>query len=872
MASKTLYPPIVDSYMPAFLAGTGSVCTVYFSLSKFNSSSDFKSVHATVVRQNTGMNVVKLTENRTTGIILNLSKQAVEGQENLYYIEITNNDLSSEVDGYQGWIPGWVYKIQLRLSDAIYDGTEGQEQWLNNNSNSFSEWSTICTVKATSKIKYEISGLPIDTREESSISEGIYTVGTSTLQLPGHFYRQDLTELIYSYNFKLYDSNDNIIEDSGDIYANKYQDCDSFNYTLKTELINDNDYSLAFKFITVNKYEDGFYLFDEDKDDRFKFTCSLVVKEEPPCSLLSIENDEQISTPTMINQWVMKDIVKTSREEEEDEGRIALKFFKDGNPIISCNLCVRRASSLDNFSTWTDIYLYTARQEYVNNIPVFYDYTAESGVWYKYGVQEITINGNREKLNVMSKAVMRNYSYSFLLGKDNQQLKLMFDNVINNFKYQIYDSKVDPIGSKFTNITRNAATYYRTFPINGLISFWMDENKLFTNKKDIYKYLNVIDLYDEYNFNNNIINEDGEHISQYDYIYERDFRNQVLKFLQDGEYKLFKSPTEGNIIVRLTDVNCIPNQPLDRMIYSFNANAHEVDAPTMENYLKYGFYKVDKYSDNFAVYETKLGQISLNCPVGTNIFDLIKSKYDGGSQNIAGYIRKVMNIHHIKITFDGKPLKVYNNAINSSDSTDKRTVLGNNFELNGKLFTVYYPNNIYEFDSRLNYKLDEQLIIKGDVDGFISYVPITVDFLYDFSSDKYIGKRIKSEVVKSCIGQFSKECVPNENVYKEIYLKYKTDWAFTFRKMLNLSSIEIEANPGAAFRIRSLSEDYGDVHIIGETGQLRLYELENINSIIYLGMATSKSPSELNAFEQKNTDVLINYIYLIDEGIYQEEV
>ena len=35
MASYVLYPPIVDGYMPSFVAGNSSYCRVYFSLSKF---------------------------------------------------------------------------------------------------------------------------------------------------------------------------------------------------------------------------------------------------------------------------------------------------------------------------------------------------------------------------------------------------------------------------------------------------------------------------------------------------------------------------------------------------------------------------------------------------------------------------------------------------------------------------------------------------------------------------------------------------------------------------------------------------------------------------------------------------------------------
>ena len=101
--------------------------------------------------------------------------------------------------------------------------------------------------------------------------------------------------------------------------------------------------------------------------------------------------------------------------------------------------------------------------------------------------------------------VMRNFNYSFLLGQNNQQLKLMFDNTMNSFKIQIQESKYDLIGTNYPIITRNASTKYRTFPINGLISFWMDENNLFCNKKDIYQYDDVLDEYELYNNDNNIM-------------------------------------------------------------------------------------------------------------------------------------------------------------------------------------------------------------------------------------------------------------------------------------------------------------------------------------------------------------------------------
>jgi len=41
---------------------------------------------------------------------------------------------------------------------------------------------------------------------------------------------------------------------------------------------------------------------------------------------------------------------------------------------------------------------------------------------------------------------------------------------------------------------------------------------------------------------------------------ERIYREYVEAFLNDGGYKLYKSPTEGNMIVTFVNVSLVPNQ------------------------------------------------------------------------------------------------------------------------------------------------------------------------------------------------------------------------------------------------------------------------------------------------------------------------
>ena len=880
MASRTLYPPLIDSYMPAFKAGNNP-CRIYFRLSKFNGSGDFKNLHVSIVKQNTGMNVIKTTDDnnryRATGIIINVAYTKVEDEDNLYYIDIPDSDLSSTSGSYSGWIPGWIYKVQLRLSNAVYDGSIGQAAWLNGNASNFSEWSTICIVKATGRIDYQIPILDIDTTNENENQEvETQEYQSTTLDISGSFIREvDSSELIHSYRFTLYDINDEIIETSGDIYANEYQDSDSFRYLFKTELRNGETYKLAFKFETINKYVDGFYKFDDEQDDRYEFICTYYGTDIPPCFIVTAENDvpgifinhpdhyhidsDENNSPTFaednINSNSNNSIISSSIYQEEEEGRVALKLYSSSSEVWSGNLCIRRTSSRTNFKVWDDILIYVCKQENINDIPIIYDYTIESGVWYKYGVQTIDTLGDRGELLVTNTPVLRNFNYSFLLGKNNQQLKLKFDNSMDSFKYQIYDSKIDPIGSKYPAITRNANTYYKTFPLNGLISFNMDDSELFCNKKVIYEYEDIKNLYDDYNKDNNI--------TQYDYIYERDFRNKVLEFLQDGEFKLFKSPTEGNMIIRITDINCTPNNTLGRLVYSFSATAHEMAEPIMENYLKYGFYTVGKYGTSFEIYETKIGQITMDVPVGSNIFDLIKQKYDTRGQNIGGYTRKLTNIHHIKITFDDKPLRVQNSS--------GELVMGNNILLENKLITVYSPIRMYEIDNRKIYNIDSsELVILGNASDEVAVttVHVTVDFLYESIVDTYIGKQILTKKNKKSFGQFFKECLPGENIFREIYYKYYVEWPYDFSRLYALSSIDIEANPYAVFAI---SEDavntIADNHVVGITGRLQFYEMNNIKEIKYLGI---KNPTT-GEIEAKKTDVLINYLYIVQEGTYKKE-
>ena len=88
-----------------------------------------------------------------------------------------------------------------------------------------------------------------------------------------------------------------------------------------------------------------------------------------------------------------------------------------------------------------------------------------------------------------------------------------------------------------------------------------------------------------------------------DILRERLFREKVLKFLLANEVRLFRSPTEGMMLIKLTNISLTPNTQLGRRLWSFSAQATEIDTCSSTSLKKYGFeippssYNIIAYGD-----------------------------------------------------------------------------------------------------------------------------------------------------------------------------------------------------------------------------------------------------------------------------------
>ena len=234
MASTVLYPPLIDSYIPAF--DKNKDCQINYLLSKASSSNiPIKGIHISVVKQNTGENVVNKEDDmdkgryRATGIIITKPTS-----DNIFTI------LSSDIKN--GWTQGWIYKVQIRVSSVDYDGITKQSDWLVQNASNFSEWSTYCIIKATTKPEI-ISPL----FGNLTPSGNIFTIPTSSFEFNGTYFNNDASEKLYSYKFNLYEGTV-LLESSETIYTNQYYDTTKMQYLFKRRLINNNYYSIKIEY------------------------------------------------------------------------------------------------------------------------------------------------------------------------------------------------------------------------------------------------------------------------------------------------------------------------------------------------------------------------------------------------------------------------------------------------------------------------------------------------------------------------------------------------------------------------------------------------------------------------------------------------
>ncbi len=526
--NNNLYPPIVKTYMPAFVTNSDNIeettCRVYFSLSPYNRSTDIANVQVTIRDQNSNKSMLKRADYPSEVKITSLQEDPAKTVDR-FYIEIPEADIQG------GWKINKYYRIQVRFTDleaeAIEPGTVKLDTWLSANYEHFSEWSTVCLVRAISTPTLEISGYDMDNQQIVWSLANTQILGKLT------FEDEEETDVLKHYQIKLYDTEtDTLLSDSGIQYSNNYNDLNSFNYTLPYNFELNKEYYFTIEYLTMANYS---------KIDTFNFTVILGTED-------------------------ILDIAITATPDSEN-GRIGvtLKRASTANPMFG-TLVIRRSSSKNNFTIWEDLKFFNYPEAITGIKETWYDLTIESDIWYKYCVQLINTEMQRGQVKEMKTPVLVSFEDMFLTVKD-RQLKIKFNPQVSSFRRAIQESRTETLGSQYPFVRRNGYMDYAQFSIGGLISFFIDEDQLFITRDKLFG--KQLSSYANYNDTNRIDNYNN-------YIYERKFRDEVIKFLYDENVKLFRSPTEGNFVVKVMDVNLNPTTELGRYLWSFSGTAYEI--------------------------------------------------------------------------------------------------------------------------------------------------------------------------------------------------------------------------------------------------------------------------------------------------------
>lgn len=540
-----LYPPLIEGTIPAFY---GDSITIPFSMNKTVSIYNIAgfALKIKTIQNNIQLGVLKgkISEKNTLDIPL---LQNFDGENNFISFSLSTDET------LKGKLKiGQYYKIQLAYIDEI--GEVGH-------------YSTVGVIKYTSEPKISIDGLVKGERNQAQ-----YTyIGCYEQEI-------DWTEKVYSYNFKIWDVNGNIVADTGELLHNtandeKNKSTDTFIFT--KELTNNSVYYIQYEVTTTGKMV---------VRQKYRISPKQSVLPELTAELRVSLNEEDGYVEATLQGEIVNGCEKTAN------GAFLVTRRKEDEP-----------------GNWEELVRFGLRGEKPSSWK-WKDFTVEQGVNYIYSIQQYNdkglysqrilnkIKSEKEDDKWYEAPIYIDFEHAFLFDGE-RQLKIKYDPKVSSFKTTILESKVETLGSKHPFIFRNGHVSYKDFPIAGLISYLVDENNFFldNNLNDYHRdsvITDVLDLKEREKINEKrklstkTNNLSGENIYK-----ERGFKLAVLDWLNDGKPKLFRSPTEGNYIVRLMNVSLTPNDTLGRMIHSFNSNAYEIADCDYTNLSNYGFIR-----------------------------------------------------------------------------------------------------------------------------------------------------------------------------------------------------------------------------------------------------------------------------------------
>lgn len=854
-----IYPPVIQNTQTAFPVGTNPYI-IEFS-SQYNTT--FQHVQIRIAYQEDDSHVIGAWSD---GIIYKQIK-ASSNVDNYSVVIDATTDLA------ENWKMGQLYRIQLRFGESSSIPPKGQaatgeksfSDWKQEQiqNNAFSEWSTVTLVKAIDGVQLAI--LNAGPEKENSITQ--YREATLTPEFIGQATSE--YEAIETYEFNLYNRDMKLIEPSGKQYHIGTED----KYRFKTILEPNEEYIVSYNVTTRNGYT-------PPESVKYIFSAEEVYFGDLKNVTLTVEDD----TPYC-----------------QENG--CINIYATSEEPLTGSFVITRASEKTGYSKWEDLTYLLFTQEKVRNLLLFQDFTIESGIRYKYAFQQENVHGLRTSPIQSSSPSCINFEYSYLYH-DGIQLRIQFNQTMNSFKHTVLRSKQDTLGGKYPQLMQNGNANYAEFPLNGLISFQMDSDQTFFKFNDdgyYYKDELVIPadkfIIDFKSRDSNKLDDNPRitiDLIKDNIFVERIFREKVEEFLNDFNYKLYRSPTEGNIVISLMNVTLTPEKTLGRMIFSFSATAYEVASNDIESLNNHGIINVGEF--NFVpenIISKSFGQIKGIYGQSIDIYNDVIRPIEEVSTS-SEYVAKVQQITSIRI--ERYPNIDFTNAILELEGSrsehpelaeeinlqidelkgirDALSIYPTSAQLkiNGR-YVMVQPDHIYT----LNEPITELRIEKSQ--------PIIIDYICDIAQIHDDTVKVISAIdVVNEWGQLAGVFTDTDEVLKMYdqdyikskYFKISDDTNFDVYKTLNIYEVireeavrNIENANGVSFTKNGFGETYSSGDISIQFGNLTYFDIEaDENTILYIGKAADGSDRQTikigptGKYTIELTGNMINYIAL----------
>lgn len=521
-----------------------------------------------------------------------------------------------------------------------------------NSSGQKSEWSNIMITKAITAPQVSITNSEIAKKDVNEIS-AIYS---ETETMPTFYGRCDFqsgeSEWLDTYQFDLY-KDDELIESSGELQYNQSAES-APRYRFSRALPYNQQYKVIFSIVSNNGYtaQAEAYIFKV------------------------ISNREGNITNVTLN---VDDSSVACKE------NAMINIYLTASQLVG-NYVLIRSDEDNSYEIWEDIKYLNYTAEMPDHDLIYTDYFIDCGKHYKYALQQVNIKTSKRSEMLLPEEegpFSVDFEYSYLCG-NGTQIKLNLDGYVSSFKHTRLQSKQDTLGSQYATILQNGHAYYAEFPISGLISAYMDEENLFMSK----------------DFEALSINPTPETVK-----IERLFRHKVETFLNNGDYKLFKTPTEAdqNIIVGLVGVSLSPQQSLNRMIYTFSATAYEVAENTLSNLKELGISIPGELTDISVQGSTRsFGQLTGEFAANTDLYGEIQKQEE---LSFSGYKYEIDSLRQLKLSnVKNVPTSFSINGQNISVARNKQYVLTNLQDSNISSIKVLEPAALL-----VDYTLDKTL-------------------------------------------------------------------------------------------------------------------------------------------------------------------